>query len=53
MTGTEPVWLCIEKIHVATVESLYTKTALTRSHGLIGCGSVAAHVIKPGSPRTW
>ena len=51
MTGTEPVRLCIGKIPAATVESLYTKTALMKSHGLINFGSAVARVIKPGSPK--
>jgi hypothetical protein len=51
MTGTEPVRLCIGKIPVAFVASPYTKTALTKSHGLINFGSAVAHVIKPGSPK--
>jgi len=39
------------KTHVAIVVRVFTKTALTKSHGLISYGYAVAVVISPGNPR--
>ena len=40
------------KTHAAIAVRVFTKTALTKSRGLISYGSAVAVVISPGSPRT-
>ena len=51
MIGMEPEKLSSEKTHAAFAESPYTRTALTKSRGLINYGSAAVLVTSPGNPR--